>query len=68
MLPAFVIRQPSGRYVSLAEPIIPMPATADPRADLSANTQRVAAAFEAVIRQHPAQWFNYVPVWTGASQ
>lgn len=63
VLPAFVLRQPSGRYVSLAEPIIPMPATADPRADLAANTQRIATAFETVIRQHPAQWFHYVPIF-----
>ena len=63
VLPAFVLRQASGRYVSRAEPVIPMPATADPRADLAANTQRLATAFETVIRQHPAQWFNYVPIW-----
>ena len=63
ILPAFVLRQPSGRYVSIAEPIVPMPATADPRADLAANTQRLASAFESIIRQHPAQWFHYVPIW-----
>ena len=63
VLPAFVLRQPSGRYVSLAEPIIPMPATADPRADIAANTQRIATAFETVIHQHPAQWFHYVPIF-----
>ncbi len=66
VLPAFVIRQASGRYVSLAEPIIPMPVTADPRADLATNTQRVATAFESIIRQHPGQWFNYVPIWSDA--
>ena len=65
VLPAFVLRQPSGRYVSLAEPIIPLPATADPRADLAANTQRIATAFETTIRQHPAQWFHYVPIFDG---
>ena len=64
VLPAFVIRQTSGRYVSLAEPIIAMGTTTDPRADLAANTQRVATAFEGIIRQHPAQWFNYVPIWS----
>lgn len=63
VLPAFVLRQPGGRYVSIAEPIVPMPATSDPRADLVANTQRVATAFENVIRAHPAQWFHYVPIW-----
>ncbi len=64
VLPAFVLRQPGGRYVSLAEPLIPMSSTGDSRADLTANTQRLASAFEGIIRQHPAQWFNYVPIWT----
>ena len=41
-----------------------MTGTADRRADLAANTQRVATAFESIIRQHPAQWFNYVPIWS----
>ena len=66
VLPAFVLRQPGGRYVSLAEPIIPMTATDDRRADLAANTQRVATAFGNIIRQHPSQWFNYVPIWSAA--
>ena len=64
VLPAFVLRQPGGRYISVADPIVPMPATADPRADLAANTQRLATAFESIIRQHPAQWFHYVPIWS----
>ncbi len=68
VLPAFVLRQPGGRYVSLAEPIIPMAATADSRADLAANTQRIATAFEPIIRQHPAQWFHYVPIWNDSPQ
>jgi Kdo2-lipid IVA lauroyltransferase/acyltransferase len=66
VLPAFVIRQASGRYISVADTIVPMPATADPRADLAVNTQRLATAFEGIIRQHPAQWFNYVPIWNNA--
>ena len=50
--------------MSLAEPVVPMEATKDTRADLAANTQRIATAFEGIIRQYPAQWFNYVPMWT----
>lgn len=59
VLPAFVIRQASGRYISVADPIVPISATAD----LDTNTQRVATAFESIIREHPGQWFHYVPVW-----
>ena len=64
VLPAFVLRQPGGRYISVADPIVSMTSTGDPRADLAANTQRIATAFETVIRQHPAQWFHYVPIWS----
>ena len=60
VLPAFVLRQPGGRYISVAEPAVPMSATAD----LAANTQRIASAFEPSIRGHPAQWFHYVPIWS----
>jgi len=63
VLPAFVLQNGSGRYVSFAEPIIPMQTGKDPRELLCANAQRIATIFEAIIRAHPEQWFNYVPVW-----
>jgi KDO2-lipid IV(A) lauroyltransferase len=63
ILPAFVLRQPGGQYLSTAEPLVPMVSTGDTRADLATNTQHLATAFETVIRQYPAQWFQYVPIW-----
>jgi len=63
VVPAFVVQRPSGRYLSFAEPEVPMQAAADSRAALAANTQAVASIFETVIRRYPEQWFNYVPLW-----
>ena len=63
VLPAFVLQKPNGRYVSFADPPIALAEDKDPRRGLGENTQRIATIFEAIIRAHPEQWFNYVPVW-----
>ena len=67
VLPAFVLQKPSGRYVSFADPRIELIEDKDPRRALGENTQRIATIFEAIIRAHPDQWFNYVPVWNAAA-
>jgi KDO2-lipid IV(A) lauroyltransferase len=63
IVPAFVVRQPGGRYLSFAEPAVEMQTSAGSRSGLAANTQAVASIFESVIRRYPEQWFNYVPLW-----
>ncbi len=64
VVPAFVIETGSTRgYTSFADPALSFVRTGDPRADLIANTQRMATHFEAIIRDRPDQWFNYAPVW-----
>ena len=67
IVPAFVLQNEDGRYVSFADPMIPMQSNGDPRLALAGNTQRIATYFESVIRQYPEQWFNYVPVWNPPS-
>jgi len=57
VIPAFVLQNPGGRYVSLLAPPVPMDA------DGAANAQRIATVFEAIVRMNPEQWFNYVPIW-----
>ncbi len=66
VLPAFVLQDRDHGYISMAEPIIPMQEETDTNATLAGNTQRVATIFEAIIRRHPEQWFNYVPIWRDA--
>jgi KDO2-lipid IV(A) lauroyltransferase len=63
VLPAFVLQNKKGRYLSFADPAIPMERHDDRKEALAKNTQLVATAFETIIREHPEQWFNYVPIW-----
>ena len=63
IVPAFVLQGEEGCYQAFVEPAVPMIRGADPQADLLENTQRIASVFEAMIEQHPDQWFNYVPIW-----
>ena len=63
VVPAFVLQTAGGRYVSFADPMLAFAPDADPRAAIAANTQRLATHFETIIRQHPEQWFNYVPLF-----
>lgn len=63
VVPAFVVQKEGGKYLSFAEPIIPFASAADPREAIVLNTQHVATIFEQIIRHHPDQWYNYVPIW-----
>ena len=62
-VPAFVLRCEDGRYEAFAEPMVGMSHAGGAQERIERNTQAVATIFEAIIRQHPEQWFNYVPIW-----
>jgi len=59
IIPAFVLQLQPGRYGCYAYPPIEM----DNGASTEANTQRVADVFEAIVREFPDQWYNFVPIW-----
>jgi KDO2-lipid IV(A) lauroyltransferase len=63
LVPAFVLQKENGRYVSILDPMLSLTRSDDRVVDLAANTQIIATHFENIIRQHPDQWFNYVPIW-----
>ncbi|HSH93797.1 MAG TPA: lysophospholipid acyltransferase family protein, partial [Roseimicrobium sp.] len=63
VLPAFVLQDGKGGYITMAEPLIPMIEDRDAQVAITTNTQRIANVFEGIIRRHPEQWFNYVPIW-----
>jgi KDO2-lipid IV(A) lauroyltransferase len=66
VLPAFVLLNDRRRYVSFADPLIPMTQGPSARAVLAENTQRIASVFEGIVRANSEQWFNYVPIWPEA--
>ena len=59
VIPAFVLQLEPGQYGCYAYPTIDM--TVDQT--LEQNSQRVADVFQAIIREFPEQWFNFVPIW-----
>ena len=62
VIPAFVLRLPNHRYRAITCPPIGM-AAGPLRGTMQENTQRIADVFEVLIRRHPEQWFNYVPLF-----
>ena len=65
IVPAFVLQQAENRYRATAFPPVEF-ATGDLRQTLPVNVQRIATLFETLIRTHPEQWFNYVPLFSPA--
>ena len=63
VLPAFVLQKSNCRYLSFINPPIPLQSHENRNHELAANTQIIATVFEQIIRQHPDQWFHYVPIW-----
>jgi KDO2-lipid IV(A) lauroyltransferase len=63
VLPAFVLKNESGKYLSFVDPPVALEARSDPAEALRHNTQQIASIFEKIIRAHPSQWYNYVPIW-----
>ena len=63
IVPAFVLRQPDNLYHAMVCPAIEQ-TRGDLRETLAPNVQRIADLFAELIRKHPEQWFNYVPVFT----
>jgi len=63
VVPAFVLQERGGQYISFADAPLEFAHGPESRAALKENTQRLATQFETVIRKHPEQWFNYVPIW-----
>jgi KDO2-lipid IV(A) lauroyltransferase len=62
VIPAFVLRMPNHRYRAITCPPVEM-STGPLRDVMQENTQRIANVFEVLIRAHPDQWFNYVPLF-----
>ncbi len=59
VIPAFVLQLEPGQYGCYAYPPIAMTA----EQTLEKNSQCVADVFQAIIREFPEQWFNFVPIW-----
>jgi lauroyl/myristoyl acyltransferase len=59
IIPAFVLQLERGQYGCYAYPPIEMSA----EGSVEENSQRIADVFQTLVREHPEQWFNFVPIW-----
>lgn len=63
LLPVFVVREGKS-YAAHILPVIEYDRAAlRDRGARQALTQKIMAAFTPAIREHPDQWYNFVPVW-----
>ena len=63
VLPVFILRDEQGHHADALPPLAYDRAALGYRAARIAFTARLMGVFEPVIRQHPEQWFHFVPVW-----
>lgn len=64
IIPVYIVRQANGHLAQI------LPEIEYSRGDIGNRdariqlTQKILTAFEPAIRQHLAQWFNFVPIWS----
>ena len=63
LLPVCVLRENEGYAAHMLPEIAYDRAALGDRAARQRLTQEILRAFEPVIRQHPDQWYHFVPVW-----
>jgi lauroyl/myristoyl acyltransferase len=68
VLPVYVVRRARGYSAHiLPEMVCDRRALGDREARLRL-TQEITRAFEPAIRQHPEQWYHFVPIWPSGAQ
>ncbi|MDR1407849.1 MAG: lipid A biosynthesis (KDO)2-(lauroyl)-lipid IVA acyltransferase [Tannerella sp.] len=66
ILAIFVIKRPAGKYTVHVRPLtLPPPAAGTParREKTTQYARAYARELETIVRQYPAQWFNYYEFW-----
>jgi KDO2-lipid IV(A) lauroyltransferase len=65
IIPAFVLKQPDGRYFGVLEDEIPISRNGSRNTVVEKNLSKISHVFEAYIRRYPEQWYTPDPI-TGA--
>jgi lauroyl/myristoyl acyltransferase len=63
IVPAYIVHQAGGYLAHILPEITYDRAAIGSREARVRLTQEILRAFEPVIRQHPSQWFHFVPIW-----
>jgi KDO2-lipid IV(A) lauroyltransferase len=67
LIPAFVLKQPDGRYFGILEAPIAITLDGDREDAIGRNLRKVAEVFERVIRRYPDQWYCPRPITEGTN-
>jgi lauroyl/myristoyl acyltransferase len=62
VIPAFVLKQPDGRYFGILEEEIPISRNGNRKEMIENNLAKIARVFEAYIRRYPDQWYTPDPI------
>jgi KDO2-lipid IV(A) lauroyltransferase len=68
VLPAFILRQPDGRYRAIIEEPLEVDRSGDRDAALTRNLERYVAILERYVRRYPEQWYCFYPFWDDPSR
>ena len=62
VIPAFVLKQPDGRYFGILEDEIPISKNGNRDDRIEKNLVKIARVFETYIRRYPEQWYTPDPI------
>ena len=68
VIPAFIVREPDGRYRAIIEEPLRIETEGETEAALRANVERYVAILERYVRAHPEQWYCFYPFWDDPSR
>ncbi len=62
LIPAFVLKQPDGKYFGVLEDAIPLTNEGSREQAIQKNLEKIAVIFETYIQRYPDQWYNPDPI------
>lgn len=62
LIPAFVLKQPNGKYFGVLEDAIPLSNERPREQAIQKNLEKIADIFETYIQRYPDQWYNPDPL------
>jgi len=62
LIPAFVLKQPDGRYFGVLEDAISLSNEGSREQAMKINLEKIASIFETYIQRYPDQWYNPDPI------
>jgi KDO2-lipid IV(A) lauroyltransferase len=62
LIPAFILKQPDGKYFGVLEDAIPLSREGSREQAIQKNLEKIAVIYETYIQRYPDQWYNPDPI------